>query len=48
MMGSWFWGLLTLACVVWYSVVTLYVAVRGAKDIRDMLDRLKEDAQKSP
>ena len=48
MMGSWFWGLLTLACVVWYSLVTLYVAVRGAKDIRDMLDRLREDAEKNP
>ena len=35
-----FWWLLTMACVVWYSTITVYVAIRGAVDIKDMLARL--------
>ena len=38
----WFWWLVTLAVLVWYSTVTIYVAVKGALDIRQMLRRLKE------
>jgi hypothetical protein len=38
----WFWWLVTLAVLVWYSTVTIYVAVKGAHDIRQMLRRLKE------
>ncbi len=37
----WFWWLLTAAVLVWYSTVTIYVAIRGAMDIRGMLNRLK-------
>ena len=40
MQGHWFWWLLTVACVVWYCVVTVYVAIRGVTDIRTMLRRL--------
>lgn len=29
------------ACVVWYSTITIYVAVRGTVDIRSMLARLR-------
>jgi hypothetical protein len=36
----WFWWLLTAACVVWYSTITVYVAIRGVVDIRQMLARL--------
>jgi hypothetical protein len=36
----WFWWLLTAAVMVWYSTITVYVAIRGASDIRDMLARL--------
>ena len=36
----WFWWLLTMACVVWYSTITVYVAVKGLKDIKAMLRRL--------
>ena len=39
----WFWWLLTVACVVWYSTITLYVAVRGCFEIRKMLARLQDD-----
>lgn len=38
--NHWFWGVLTLACLVWYSTITIYVAIRGADDIRQMLRRL--------
>ena len=39
----WFWWALTAACVFWYSTITVYVAIKGAKDIKNMLARL--DAQ---
>ena len=47
---NWFWWLLTMACVVWYTTITVYVGVRGALDIKHMLRDLaarpeeKEDA----
>jgi hypothetical protein len=34
------WWLLTMACVVWYSTITIYVSIKGVADIRDMLRRL--------
>jgi hypothetical protein len=40
--NHWFWGFLTLACLIWYSTVTIYVAFKGASDIRHMLRRLSE------
>ena len=36
----WFWWLLSAACVAWYSTITVYVAIKGAKDIKQMLARL--------
>ena len=41
-----FWWLLTISAVGWYLTVTIYVAIRGAFDIRRMLARL--EAQRSP
>lgn len=38
--GHWFWWALTVACVIWYSTVTVYVAVKGVFDIKEMLARL--------
>lgn len=35
-----FWGLLLAACIVWYSTITIYIAIRGAADIRKMLASL--------
>ena len=35
-----FWWLLAMACVVWYSTITIYVAIKGIADIRHMLQRL--------
>jgi hypothetical protein len=36
----WFWWLMTAACLVWYSTITVYVAIRGVFDIRSMLRRI--------
>lgn len=41
MKEHWFWWCVMLAVLVWYSTVTVYIAVRGAKDIKGMLGRLK-------
>ncbi len=41
------WWLITMACVAWYSTVTVYVAIRGAADIKNMLARLAVDKEKS-
>jgi len=38
----WFWYLVLLAVLVWYSTVTFYIGVRGTMDIRDMLKRLRD------
>ena len=34
------WWLLIVACLAWYSTITVYVSVRGVADIRHMLKRL--------
>jgi hypothetical protein len=34
------WWLLTMACVAWYSTITIYVGIKGMADIRQMLGRL--------
>lgn len=36
------WWVISIGCLVWFSTVTAYVAVRGAFDIRHMLERLKQ------
>jgi hypothetical protein len=46
MIGPLFWKLLTAACLAWYATVTVYVAVRGLRDIREMLRRLAENKNK--
>ncbi len=34
------WGLLMIAVLIWYTFVTLYVAVRGGMDVKSMLREL--------
>jgi len=41
--GHEFWWLLMWACVVWYSTITVYIAIRGRRDVKEMLARLKRD-----
>ena len=36
-----FWHLLAWTCVIWYSTITIYVAIKGFRDIRSMLERLE-------
>ena len=43
MKGHEFWWLITAAVMVWYSTITVYVAIRGALDIKHMLRRLAEN-----
>ena len=38
-----FWLILTVAAVAWYSSITIYVAVRGAFDIKSLLRKLSAD-----
>ena len=46
MSNHWFWWALTMACVIWYSTVTVYVAIKGVSDIKSMLARLARDMEK--
>ena len=46
MSNHWFWWALTMACVIWYSTITVYVAIKGASDIRNMLARLSRDTER--
>ena len=40
MLEHWFWLLLSIAYLVWYATVTIYVAVRGSTDIRERFAQL--------
>jgi hypothetical protein len=48
LLAHWFWALLTTAAVVWYSTITVYVAVRGLRDIAKMLDHLERSHREAP
>lgn len=39
----WLWLLLALAVVGWYSTVTIWVAIKGVTDIREMVRKLDEE-----
>jgi len=44
-----FWWLLSMACILWYLTITVYVAFKGAHDIKHMLKNLGvEEAGDSP
>jgi hypothetical protein len=43
-----FWWLLTMACVAWYSTITIYVALKGFVDIKEMLKRIEKKQAASP
>lgn len=46
--GHVFWWALTATCLLWYSTITIYVAVKGLRDIRRMVRRLKDGAGEEP
>ena len=47
-LDHWFWWLIAMACLIWYSTITIYVAVKGAKDIKNMLRRLANLNEQRP
>jgi hypothetical protein len=40
------WAGLTILILLWYSTVTIYVAIRGARDVKSMLRSLKAAADR--
>ena len=34
------WHTITWACLVWYSTITIFVAIKGVADIKTMLKNL--------
>jgi len=38
--NHWAWGLLVIAVLGWYSTITIYVAIEGIRDIKQMLRNL--------
>lgn len=44
MLLEWFWLVLAVACVAWYSTITVFVAFKGVHDIREMLSNLSGQA----
>ena len=41
MIAQWFWFIMTIAVLVWYSTITIYVGIRGGFDVKHMLRRLE-------
>ena len=41
--SHWFWQAMIACVVLWYSTITIWVAIRGARDIREMVKRLDEE-----
>lgn len=41
-MEHYLWFGILIVTIVWYAIVTVLVALRGAKDIRDMIKRLRK------
>jgi hypothetical protein len=42
MTAATFWLCVTVAALLWYSCITVYVAIKGVTDIKDMLKRLAD------
>jgi hypothetical protein len=50
---KYFWLILTIAALLWYTLVTIYVSIKGAGDIKNMLRSLEnlrneEETQNRP
>lgn len=45
--GHPFWWLITMAVVAWYSTITIYVAIKGTLDVREMLENLEARGRNS-
>ena len=40
------WWALVAVCLIWYSTITLKIAVRGVSDMKNMLARLRAGQHK--
>jgi hypothetical protein len=40
------WGL-TMGSIAWYCTITVYVAIKGASDITEMLKKLRPNKEES-
>ena len=47
MILKWFWCLVVVGSVAWYSVLIFYVGIKGAHEIVGMLRRLSGDTRKT-
>ena len=41
-MERWFWFGVLAVTILWYIIVTIVVAIRGSKNIKEMIKQLKE------
>lgn len=39
----WFWTAIMAACMLWYATITVYIAIKGGFDIKNMLARLSKN-----
>ena len=37
------WGFIVFGCLAWYSLVSIYIAIYGALDIKTMLAHLRQN-----
>ena len=42
-MQEYFWLLIVILCLTWYLAITGFIVFRGAKDIKKMLQQIKEE-----
>jgi hypothetical protein len=43
---SYFWGFVTFACLIWYTLMCVYITIYGAFDIKSMLSHLHHGEDK--
>lgn len=47
MFEHWFWLSVSVACVIWYMTVTIFVAIKGFSDIKSMFTKLSRQKDES-
>lgn len=43
MISFWIWTIISFLVIIWYIFVTIIVSFKGGKDIRQMLESLREE-----
>ncbi len=39
----WFWTIFVAVVILWYIIVTLLVGIKGGRNVKQMLSKMKED-----